>query len=192
MDEAYLRQPIGEFLGYHHSGQVKKEFPHPILKKSGRGRPRSIDFVLLTKYSQNTDAAIECKWISDTPYDRQRIVDDLLRLECIPAPAVRMFLVAGEVDNFNRNFRDLNSNVDGVRSAFTKSLLAFSSKIPRCDVDVRSANTSLSGLFESFRTTFGHTLPVSFTTTRQVGTQLDGIRVVVWQVSSRRGRGNRF
>jgi hypothetical protein len=83
LSEAYLGHPVAEYLIHRHSGELETEVNHPILKRAGGGRPRQIDYVLKTRNKADIEAAIECKWIAGTIYDKQRIVNDLLRLECI-------------------------------------------------------------------------------------------------------------
>src|SRR6476646_7680099 len=58
--------------------------------------------------------AVECKWIKDTPYDKQHIVNDILRLECVRAEGrhvMRFLLVAGRKSEFDKNFRNMMVNV---------------------------------------------------------------------------------
>ena len=99
LSESYLSQPLAEFLLHHHSGTLATERRHPGLQRGGRGRPRQVDFVLLSRDAEAAEAVIEAKWVTDRPYPKQAVVDDLLRLECFREGGRhvrRYFLVAGK------------------------------------------------------------------------------------------------
>ena len=98
LSKSYLGQPVAEYLIHRHSGELKTEVDHPVLQTPGHGRPRQIDYALLTRDKTYIEVAIECKWIAETPYSKQRIINDLLRLECIRVErrqVKRFLLIAG-------------------------------------------------------------------------------------------------
>lgn len=86
--EAYLSQPIGDFLLHYrdsNKSELKTEYNHPILnlKQKKNGRPSQIDFII--KSSLAMTVAIEVKWFvySQSNYSNsiKKIIHDLLRLE---------------------------------------------------------------------------------------------------------------
>jgi len=80
LSESYLNQPTGEYL-LHAAGSshLRTERNHPILNKPGKkGRPRQIDFCLLSRDKKQLTTAIELKWIAESAMYKQRIIDDLL------------------------------------------------------------------------------------------------------------------
>lgn len=87
LSEAYLGHPVAEYFIHKHSGVFEAEVDHPAFANAPRGRPRQIDYVLRTRHSGAIDVAIECKWIAERPYDKQRILNDILRLECVRVTA---------------------------------------------------------------------------------------------------------
>jgi len=115
LSESYLNQPTGEYLlkaaGKSH---LKTEHSHPVLNKLGKkGRPRQIDFCLLSEVKKHLTTAIELKWITQSPLNKQRIIDDLLRLEClVPEPErkgahiYRYLIVAGRTSDLREMFID--------------------------------------------------------------------------------------
>src|SRR5436853_344047 len=107
--ESYLAQPIGEFLHLWHNGRALAEYNHPVIVRPGRGRRRQIDYVLLGRNTKEIVAALEVKWVGDAPLNKQRLIDDLLRLECI-ASINRYFLVVGNSEHIQPNLVDLVCN----------------------------------------------------------------------------------
>ena len=86
LSEGYLSQPVGEFLRAHHTGGIRAEWNIPNLRQPGRGRRRQVDYALLSRDAGRLTCAIEAKWVSSGQIDKQRIVDDLMRLECVRNP----------------------------------------------------------------------------------------------------------
>jgi hypothetical protein len=191
LSEAYLGHPLVEFLANRHSGQLNAESNHPTLKSPGPGRPRQIDYVLFTKTKGAIEVAIECKWISELKYDKQRIVNDVLRLECIRVAerhVNRYFLVAGRRSDFRANFQTLQVNSGKSRIPFTAKLLSFSLKHPDRAVNIRTCPKPLRKYFGAFAASFKAGLPISIRT-KLVGSRTnDDLCVYVWQISSVRNR----
>ena len=85
--EAYLGQPIGEFLLHYRDSnkyELKTEYDHPILNLAQKnGRPSQIDFMIKSLLAMTV--AIEVKWFVDSPSNNsnniKKIIHDLLRLE---------------------------------------------------------------------------------------------------------------
>src|ERR1035441_9889802 len=113
LSESFLTQPIGEFLMAHHSGYLKPEENHPQLKKAKKGRPRQLDYVLLSHDDQLLEFGVECKWTGSTKPTPQSILNAVSRLECLRRPVgqtvacARFFVLAG------RN-KAVTSFLDGV------------------------------------------------------------------------------
>lgn len=188
--ESYLRQPVAEFVLANHSGKIKPEKNHPQFVNHLKGRPKQVDFALITKNSEATEAVIECKWAGHDSLSKQAIVDDLLRLECYRdsgSQVKRYFLVAGKEDNFNKNFRDLKYR-DGSMRDFTSLLLSFDINSPKSDLDVFGSSGGFCKYFRSFQDEYKSDPPKSFGTTLVSGSVGDGICVFMWQVNSSKNR----
>lgn len=192
LSEAYLGQPTAEFLIHHHSGVFETEIDHPVLINPGPGRPRQIDYVLLTPNTGVLDTAIECKWIADGPYDKQRIMNDLLRLECIRIPGKyvkRYLIVAGRRENFDKNFKELEVNTgQGGRAQFTRDLLAFSAKKPDKSISVRNCSGRFQQFYKNFAKAFNAEVPATFKTTFLGIRTADEVSVGIWKVGSVKNR----
>ena len=195
LSESYLGQPVAEYLIHRHSGELKTEVDHPVLQTPGHGRPRQIDYALLTRDKTYIEVAIECKWIAETPYSKQRIINDLLRLECIRVErrqVKRFLLIAGLKEQYERNFRDLAINVGGARSSFTKRLLQFGIKKPGIEIKVKDCQLGFRPFYKEFFKSFGANVPTSFKTTLVGAGTNDQISVRIWEVSSSLGRRSTF
>lgn len=97
--EAFLAQPVAEYLSATAKGTVIAEFDHPVFKKAQPGAPKRIDYVI--QRGQKLEYAIEAKWAGFivAKLEPQRYVDDLLRLALLPGAAnvgERFFLLAGD------------------------------------------------------------------------------------------------
>jgi hypothetical protein len=191
LSEAYLGHPIAEYLIHKHSGEFATEIDHPVLNAPGPGRPRQIDYVLHTKNAGVIESAIECKWVSERPYDKQRIVNDILRLECVRVPGrhvKRYFIVAGLKKHFDPNFKDLNVNTGGARAPFTKEYLSFSKRNPDAKVKARACRDRFQSFYKDFERGFNAEVPISFETKCLSYRTADEISVCVWQISSVKNR----
>lgn len=191
LSEAYLGQPIAEYLVHKHSGEFATEIDHPVLNAPNPGRPRQIDYVLHTRDAGLIESAIECKWVANRPYDKQRIVNDMLRLECVRVPGrhvKRYFIVAGLKADFDPNFKNLNVNIGGSRTAFTKNFLSFSKKSANVKIQVRGCASRFQSFFKEFERSFNAQLPISFSTTLLSYRTADEISVCIWQISSVKNR----
>ena len=169
LSESYLAQPIGEVLRVEHNGEVHAEYNHPIITSPSRGRPRQVDYVLCGANAGNLVAGLEVKWADDSALSKQRIIDDLLRLECLKhAPghnqsANRYFLVAGAKANLKANFRDLSSNSGGGRVPFLPNFLDATSSAWKT-IDVQALPTFLQKYFKSFESSYRVQSPKVFRT----------------------------
>ena len=59
--ESYLSQPIAEFILFHHSGKMTRELNHPAFRMLSSGRPKQVDFALLTRDANHVECVIEAK-----------------------------------------------------------------------------------------------------------------------------------
>jgi hypothetical protein len=194
LSEHYLSQPIGEFLLHHHSGDLNSELDHPNLNEAGRrGRPRQIDFCLSSRDRNRITAAFELKWVSEGAFDKQRIVDDLLRLEALRIPegqhVHRYFLVAGKEQHFEDSFKNSQANLGdgGGRVQFFPEFLNFS-----VDDDLTVVTSDLGApqraACNEFARYYQSPLPRRFITSRVIGQTMNGFTVYVWRVRSTKRR----
>jgi len=125
LSEAYLAQPIGAFLKNHHSGEIASEINHPNVPRPERGRPRQVDYALLSKDDHKLVTAMEVKWIGDRKVNRQRILNDVFRLERLRSDGnpYRYLLVAGRSDDVSSNFFDAQYRGPNGHESFAKSIL---------------------------------------------------------------------
>ena len=191
LSESYLCQPLAEYLLQHHNGALDTEFGHPQLTQGGRGRPRQVDFVLLTPEAGDVCAAIESKWVADRPYSKQAIVDDLLRLECFRQEGrhvQRYFLAAGRKTSFMANFATVEMNAGGQRQPFADHLLSFDTANKDRAVEVMNCDTYRRRYYKDFAMAYSTHLPRGFHTSLMSLEDNDDISVCLWKVESRRNR----
>lgn len=194
LSEHYLNQPIGEYLLHHHSGDLESEVDHPNLNQAGRrGRPRQIDFCLKSRDKKRITAAFELKWVSSGAFDKQRVVDDILRLEALRIQEAqhvyRYFLVAGAENDFNQNFVQSQANLGdgGGRVDFFQPILDFQSNVEKEIVVDRLAAPQRS-LFDEFSRYYQSQLPPRLITQRIIGQTLNGFTVYIWRIQSTKNR----
>jgi len=191
LSEAYLAQPTGEFLRAQHTEEIKAEWTIPGLKTGKRGRPKQLDYVLLSRNKGRLTTAIEAKWVRSTQGETQRVVDDLLRLERIRSGVTgqsvdRYFLVASRVDDFQSNFLDLQVQDQGLKP-FLPPLLNVNNATPK-QVRIDTSTGPWRGFFKTFGESYEVTLPKSFTSKLIVDVPGSAIRLALWRVSSSQNR----
>ncbi|MCC4855097.1 hypothetical protein LMH78_04700 [Vibrio lentus] len=190
--EYYLSQPIGEFLLHHHSGTLASEVLHPNFKKTKdssenlKGRPRQIDFCLHSRDSGYMKVALELKWVGEFPTNKQKVVDDIFRLELLreeKGHVHRYFLVAGETENFTNNFQNVKSNHQSTRIPFINGFLSFN-----VGEEVRVVTSELhepqKAAVLAFGTAYNKSIPARFSTKCIYGESEGGFSVYIWNVIS--------
>ncbi|WP_152987300.1 hypothetical protein [Pseudomonas sp. TTU2014-080ASC] len=194
MSEHYLSQPIGEYLLHHHSGPLDSEVDHPNLNPAGRrGRPRQIDFCLSSREKNRLTAAFELKWVGKGAFDKQRVIDDLLRLEALrnaeSQHVFRYFLVAGEATNFTNNFQNSQANIGsrGGRVNFFQEFLDFSTSTDKTIV-VNSLSAPQLEACNEFSSYYQSQCPRRFITQRVHATSMNGFTVYIWRIRSAKHR----
>lgn len=194
MSEHYLSQPIGEYLLHHHSGPLDSEVDHPNLNPAGRrGRPRQIDFCLFSRETNRLTAAFELKWVGDGAFDKQRVIDDLLRLEALrnveSQHVFRYFLVAGETNHFKNNFQKSKANLGagGGRVDFFLEFLDFSTNNQKT-IDVNSLSAPQLEACNEFSSYYQSQCPRRFITERVHATSMNGFTVYIWRIRSVKNR----
>ncbi|MGS0648548.1 hypothetical protein ACU81Q_13070 [Komagataeibacter melomenusus] len=188
--ESYISQPVSEFLMYHHTGDLKTEYIHPLFISAGPGRPRQVDYALLSPNKNDIMCALEAKWTVGISYDKQRIIDDLIRLQCMRTPkrhVERYFIVGGKRDDFNKNFRDIKINANGFRIDFTKHFLSFDPKNRSRIINCIGCPKPIRKFYTSFENSYAVTIPRSFETRLISFTNMDDISVYLWKISGRKG-----
>ena len=188
--EGYLGHPIAEYLIHKHSGRLETEFTHPVLKSPKSGRPYQIDYVLLSKNKKEIEIVIECKWITNKAYNRQRILDDILRLECVHIPGrhvKRFLLVAAHKGDFQKRFADLTKNMGPgkPRKDFTRRFLRFSKTTPERTVKPYLAKKPFKSHYKDFSDSFNKSpVPKTFKTKLVARRWGDNISVYIWEIMS--------
>ncbi len=188
LGESYLNQPTGEYLlNAAGSSHLKTEHSHPILNRQGkRGRPRQIDFCLLSRDSEQLTTAIELKWITQSSLDKQRIIDDLLRLECLRPErkgqhTYRYLIVAGRTDDLREKFFNASMNSQMRRFRFMEGILGTVQ-----DKTIRVSYNDLEAgqrcLFDKFEETYGSCIPKRFLTELLYGQESKDIGVYCWRI----------
>lgn len=190
LSEAYLGQPIAEYCIHKHGGSFQTEINHPTLKNVGPGRPRQIDYVLLTPHSRKIQTALECKWIAETQYDKQRILNDALRLECVRVvgqATYRYLIVAGLKDHFDKNFKNLKFKD---KSSFAREIFSFSRSAPMRKIQVTSCGSHFAALYKNFCASYKSDIPKGFCTELVGYRTADNISVAVWKIMSNKNRAS--
>ncbi|MFZ7337261.1 hypothetical protein ACLS0R_13495 [Comamonas jiangduensis] len=189
-----MSQPIGEYLLHHHSGELKSEMDHPNLNEDVvKGRPRQIDFCLSSREKDRLTAAFELKWVTENQFDKQRVVDDLLRQEVLRNKEVqhvyRYFLVAGKSVNFKKNFQNSRANLGGGagRIPFFSEFLDFNSDVEKT-VNIISLSAPQREACDAFSKYYNSQLPRRFVTARVFNGTMDGFSVFIWRIRSTKSR----
>jgi hypothetical protein len=189
--EAYMTQPVAEFISQHHAGKIQPELNHPLFATRNIGRPKQVDFALLTPNTEDVECVIESKWIRETPYSKQAILDDILRLECFRDPnrhVERYFLVGGMRDHFDTNFLGLRYRDNGTNLPFTPEVLESSPGSATKTIDVVGATGNLRKFYRSFCSEYGIDIPRKIRTTLIARSRIDRISVYMWKVESVQNR----
>lgn len=194
MSEHYLSQPIGEYLLHHHSGTLDSEVDHPNLNPPGRrGRPRQIDFCLFSRETNRLTAAFELKWVGGGAFDKQRVVDDLLRLEALrnqeAQHVYRYFLVSGKTNDFTNNFQNAEANLGtgGGRINFFSEFLDFGSNNDKTVVVTALSAPQRDACIE-FSSYYQTPCPRRFITQRVCGISINDFSVYIWRIRSTKNR----
>lgn len=194
MSEHYLSQPIGEYLLHHHSGILGSEVDHPNLNTAGkRGRPRQIDFCLFSRDKNRLTAAFELKWVGEKTFDKQRVVDDLLRLEAlrndVPQHVFRYFIVAGKTSNVKRNFYSSLANLGAGsgRVEFFSEFLDFDTDTEK-SVNITLLSPPQKSACADFSDYYQSPPPRRFITQRVSEITMNGFTVYIWRIRSVKNR----
>lgn len=162
LSEMYLGIPIGEFLISNSNWKIEPEFGHPQFKKSGRGRPRQTDYVILSRDTKRPICALEIKWI-DKIANRQNIIDDVLRLECWrneQNQGMNRFLIMASLGDFFQNFQDLDFNSNGARLNFFEQVFP-SNEDEKKHLEIKNCESGLRRFFKDFSDVYRTVLPKS-------------------------------
>ena len=188
LGESYLNQPTGEYLlNAAGSSHLKTEHSHPILNRQGkRGRPRQIDFCLLSRDAEQLTTAIELKWITQSPLDKQRIIDDLLRLECLLPERkgqhiYRYLIVAGRTDDLREKFFNASMNSKTRRFRFIDGILG-TVKDDTVRISYVDLEAGQRGLFDKFEEAYGSRIPKRFLTVLVYGQESKDVGVYCWRI----------
>lgn len=186
-----MTQPIGEFLMAHYSGYLNPEENHPQFKKAMKGRPRQIDYVLLSKEKKILDFAVECKWIGITQPTRQSIIDDIMRLECLRRPARtkgsagRFFIFAGRKSAVEKFLRGrLNKSGMKPPPMFISGFAPTQHSTTLCKINIEKSQVCHRRFFYEFGRGYKRPLPVSYRARLVANEAGDDVRVVVWKIGS--------
>jgi hypothetical protein len=187
--ESYLVQPIAEFILHHHSGHIEPEYPHPAFKTGKRGRPKQVDFALLTPHARDVEQVIESKWVRDRDYAKQAIVDDLLRLECFRDSSgryvTRYFLLAGLLDHIDKHFLSLKFRDGRKNVPFTRRFLSDKKALPHTNIDAVTPTGSIRQYYREFQKMYKCDVPKHFNTTLVSRYRIPGdVGVYLWRVGS--------
>jgi hypothetical protein len=194
LSESYLNQPTGEYL-LHAAGSshLMTEYCQPILNKPGKkGGPRQIDFCLLSRDSQQLTTAIELKLIAKSTLYKQRIIDDLLRLESLLKENTgqhifRYLIVAGQPNDLKENlFESMMNSVRG-RTSFIQGILGTEqNELVKVRYDALAKEQR--ALFQNFEKKYEAPIPKSFATSLVYGNQNKDIGVYCWRILGSKNR----
>jgi hypothetical protein len=197
LGESYLAQPIGEQLRLGHA-KVVAEYNHPVIVSARRGRQRQVDYVLLGAVNNSLIAGLEVKWVDAASLAKQRLVDDLLRLECLRASPTavqsvsRYFLIAGRRTHVETTFLGSACNTGGgARSPFASALLATPTNRHH-EVDVRGVPSYLRVYFKSFEQSYNVPVPTWLRTSLIADQGTGEFRALMWKIDCGTGRRSTF
>ncbi|WP_122220869.1 hypothetical protein [Pseudomonas syringae group genomosp. 3] len=208
LSEAYLSQPIGEYLLHSASGRLYTEQSHPSLNGARTdGRPRQIDFCI--RRPSDTDAspvlttAFELKWIRDKRDIKSGIVDDIMRQEALRVSnknyVDRYLILAGETADFE-SFANVQYNPGDAakRQPFYSELLELpvihqrpgplpmrsNHPSPAKSINVMTMPAAVLRYLNDFSQAYNSPLPTRFRTTLLTSIFNDRFTVCIWKISS--------
>ena len=191
LSESFMTQPIGEFLMAHYSGYLKPEDDHPQFKQAKKGRPKQLDYVLLSREQKLLDFAVECKWTGSTQPTRQSIVDDVMRLECLRRPANtgggcgRFFIFAGRKATVSKFLEGrLNKTGQNPAPKFLSGFVPTQISPKLTKVVVKNCPAYYRRFFRDFSTGYKLDLPNSYRARLIADQEGDDVRVLIWKVGS--------
>lgn len=194
LSESYLNQPTGEYL-LHAAGSshLRTEHIHPILNRQNRkGRPRQIDFCLLSRDSEQLTTAIELKWVTNASLDKQRIIDDLLRLECLLPERkgrhiYRYLIIAGRPTDLRDKFFKRSMNSGAKRIKFIDGILG-TQENEIVQVSYSNLGEEQRVLFEKFGERYESPIPKKFSTVVVYANDANDVGVYCWRIQSSENR----
>jgi len=195
LSEAYLTQPLGEFLLAKYTGRLERELNHPQFKTVSKGRPKQIDFVLRSKDEGYLDFGIECKWSGSHAPDRQGIVDDVMRLECLrrpqgePGASKRYFILAGR-NSAMESFLAGRINKTGLNPhpKFIEGFLPTAVSSSWRKIDVAACANHYRPYFKDFVAVYKTESPKSYKVKMVADEKGEHIRVLIWRIGSSQNR----
>jgi hypothetical protein len=192
LSEDYLSQPLAEFLTPLFPNRIEAEWTAPQFKKKGRGRPRQIDYIAKSRDSEHPVTAIEAKWIAETEIQKQRLVDDILRLEMLRITdgngkvrhTQRLFLLAGTEPEMT------NALAAKIRCAGDHDFFPFFLPAAKqtTKIAVHDCTDPIRPFFKSFAQGYKVNLPKSYKVELLADHSADQVRVMVWRVESSQRR----
>jgi len=192
LSEDYLSQPIAEFLTPLFPNRIEAEWTAPQFKKKGRGRPRQIDYIAKSRDSEHPVTAIEAKWIAETEIQKQRVVDDILRLEMLRIAGdngkvrytQRLFLLAGTTAEMG------NALAAKIRCAGDHDFFSFFLPAVKqlSKIEVLKCADAIRPFFKSFAQGYKVNLPKSYKVELLADQTAEQVRVMLWRVDSSQKR----
>lgn len=192
LSEDYLSQPIAEFLTPLFPNRIEAEWTVPQFKKKGRGRPRQIDYIAKSRDSEHPVTAIEAKWIAETEIQKQRLVDDILRLEMLRIAdehskvrhTQRLFLLAGTTAEMTTALA-AKIRCSGDHDFFPLFLPA---KKESTKIEVFNCAAAIQPFFKSFAEGYKVNLPKSYKVELLADLTADQVRIMLWRIESSQKR----
>lgn len=131
------------------------------------------------------------KWVAHTTLDKQRIIDDLLRLECLTAPKgrhiYRYLIVAGRTEGLKGKLINASMNSNKRRIGFIKGILGIE-KGDAISVVYDCLEKEQRGLFDRFEENYGSSIPKQFSTVLIHSRESSDIGVYCWRILSSKNR----
>lgn len=186
LSEAYLGHPIVDALAAQsRTSHIVCEYDHPNFVNAGRGRNRQLDYVLLSRDRRRPVTALEVKWCRDGNADHQRVLNDVLRLECVrneeQQGMSRYFLLAGlanHVDTFLRRRVRMN----GTLQPFVDHILPRQTQ--EATIDLHSSSPEVGAYLKTFETDYRIAVPRAYRVRFLAECAGHQSKVFLWQVSS--------
>lgn len=195
LSESYLTQPLGEFLLAGYTGRLEREMNHPQFVTVSKGRPKQIDFVLRSKDDGYLDFGIECKWSGSHAPNRQGIVDDVMRLECLrrpqgePGASKRYFILAGR-NSAMKGFLEGRINKTGLNPhpRFIDGFLPTVISSSWNKINVAKCANHYRPFFKGFAADYKTEVPKTYKAKMIADEIGEHIRVLVWRIGSSQNR----
>ncbi len=177
LSESSLKIPIVDYLLSVNVTDLNLEFSHPYFKR------RRIDLLYRTK-EENVlpKRAFEFKYVKNESTkktaEKQRILNDILRLYFLDKDTQGYFLITGKEKDFLQDFKDLpleeeiNNTYSGIVKIFYEEWFSFDINNPEREINLNTTDINYSSFYVDFENEYKKDAKNQFQMPQKVKTKL--------------------